>query len=75
MLAVHEERIEQCGKDDVELCKKVEDIESKIDGLYKFRWQAGGVVAVLLALIGVINAFGPKFLTEKTQPSMMERSK
>ena len=44
MLAVHDERLDQCGKDDSEICKKVEDIESKLDGLYKFRWQAGGVL-------------------------------
>ena len=37
MLAVHDERLDQCGKDDNDICKKVEDIESKIDNLYKFR--------------------------------------
>jgi hypothetical protein len=75
MLAVHNERIEQCGRDDGELCKKVEDIEGKVDGLYKFRWQVGAVVGVIVTLIGVINAFGPKLLTSDPSPARVERTK
>jgi septal ring factor EnvC (AmiA/AmiB activator) len=75
MLAVHDERLEQCKTDDNELCKKVEDIESKLDGLYKFRWQAGGVLAVIVALIGIVNAFVPKLLTPHQQPATIERAK
>jgi len=59
MLAVHDERIEQCKTDDGELCKKVEDIESKIDSLYKFRWQIGGVVALALVIAGLIPTLMP----------------
>ena len=75
MLAVHEERIEQCNKDDNELCKKVDDIETKLDGLYKFRWQAGAVLAVIMSLIGIINAFVPKLLTNQPKPPTLERTK
>ena len=75
MLAVHDERLDQCSKDDGDICKKVEDIESKLDGLYKFRWQAGGVLAVVVALIGIINAFVPKLLTPAPVPATIERTK
>ena len=75
MLAVHDERLDQCKTDDSELCKKVEDIESKLDGLYKFRWQAGGVLAVIVALIGIVNAFVPKLLTAPSTPATIERAK
>ena len=75
MLAVHDERIDQCNKDDNDICKKVEDIESKIDNLYKFRWQAGGVLAVIVALIGIVNAFVPKLLTAPSTPATIERAK
>jgi hypothetical protein len=75
MLAVHDERIDQCGKDDGDLCKKVEDIEGKVDGLYKFRWQAGGVIAVIVALIGIINAFVPRMLTNVPSSATIERTK
>jgi DNA repair ATPase RecN len=75
MLAVHDERLDQCKTDDGELCKKVEDIENKLDGLYKFRWQAGGVLAVIVALIGIVNAFVPKLLTPASTPATIERAK
>ena len=75
MLAVHDERLDQCKTDDSELCKKVEDIESKLDGLYKFRWQAGGVLAVIVALVGIVNAFVPKLLTAPSTPATIERAK
>ena len=75
MLAVHDERLDQCGKDDTDICKKVEDIESKVDNLYKFRWQAGGVVAVIVTLIGVANAFVPKLLTPSVNPATIEHTK
>ena len=75
MLAVHDERIEQCNRDDNQLCKKVETIESKIDGLYKFRWQAAGGLAVIVIIVGVINAFVPKLLTSTPPAARLERTK
>ena len=74
MLAVHDERIEQCKSDDEQLCKKVEDIETKIDGLYKFRWQIGGVVAFTLVLIGLAPTIVPT-LTPSLTPATIERAK
>lgn len=59
MLAVHDERLGQCSKDDLELCKKVDDIETKIDSLYKFRWQIGGVLAVAAIIIGILPSIIP----------------
>lgn len=75
MLAVHDARIEQCGKDDEKLSKKVKDIEIKLDSLYKFRWQAGGVFAVIVVIVGIINAFVPKLLTSTPPAARVERSK
>ena len=75
MLAVHDERLDQCNKDDSDICKKVEDIETKLDGLYKFRWQVGGVLAVAAVLIGVVNAFVPNLLTTSRTSATIERTK
>ena len=61
MLTVHDERLAQCTKDDGELCKKVEDIESRIDSLYKFRWQIGGVIAVAAVVIGLFPSISTIF--------------
>jgi chromosome segregation ATPase len=74
MLAVHDERLEQCKADDGELCKKVEDIESKLDGLYKFRWQIGGVVALALVIVGLLPTFVPT-LTTAPMSDRIERTK
>ena len=74
MLAVHDERLDQCSKDDSELCKKVEDIEGKIDNLYKFRWQIGGVVAFVLVLVGVLPTLIPT-LTRVPTSATIERAK
>lgn len=75
MLAVHDERITVQAREDVDICKKVDDIETKVDGLYKFRWQAGGVVAVIVALIGIVNAFVPRLLTNAPTSATIERTK
>jgi len=74
MLAVHDERLDQCNKDDNEITKKVEDIEIKIDNLYKFRWQIGGVIAVTIVLIGLIPTV-TTFLTPEPAPATIEKAK
>ena len=74
MLAVHDERLDQCNKDDSELCKKVDDMESKIDNLYKFRWQIGGVVALAMVIVGLLPTFMPTLTTVPTSATI-ERAK
>ncbi len=74
MLAVHDERIDQCNKEDSEICKKVEDIEGKVDNLYKFRWQIGGVVALALVIVGLLPTFMPT-LTTVPMSDRIERAK
>jgi len=73
MLAVHDERLDQCNKDDNELSKKVESIEGKVDSLFKFRWQIGGIVALTLFLIGIIPTV--KSLTQPPAQVTIEQSK
>jgi len=74
MLAVHDEKITTHSKTEDEICKKVDDIELKVDGLYKFRWQIGGVIAFVVVLIGFIPTVVP-ILTEKSQSTTIERAK
>lgn len=50
-------------------------IDEKIESLVKFRWQVGGVLAVAVVAITVINAFLPKFLTSQPQQVIIERTK
>ena len=74
MLAVHDERLDQCSKEDTDICKKVEDIENKLDGLYKFRWQIGGVIAVAVIVIGLLPSLLPT-LTTAPMSDKIERTK
>lgn len=67
-------------KDHQEINKKFEKIEQKIEELVKFRWQVGGVAAVAVVVITIINAFVPKFLgnsqlTPAQYPSSIERAR
>jgi len=50
-------------------------IEEKLEGLVKFRWQVGGVIAVAVVAITVVNAFVPKLLTTQPQQVIIERTK
>ena len=67
-------------KEHQEINKKFEKIEQKIEELIKFRWQVGGVAAVAVVVITIINAFVPKFLgnnqlTPAQYPSSIERAR
>ena len=97
MLAIHNEKIEQCNRTDNIIVKMIEDIkisskeqheeisrelgeriekvEERVEGLTKFRWQVGGVLAVAVVVITVINAFAPRLLTPVPEPVRIERTK
>ena len=71
--------IDEMKEDNDKEHKKIEEkfakIDEKIDELKKFRWQVGGVLAVLVVSIGVFNSFAPKFLTGQPQQVIIERTK
>jgi hypothetical protein len=55
MLAVHDERLDQCIREDISIGEKVGKIEIKIEELFKFRWMAAGVIAFVVLFVPVIN--------------------
>lgn len=57
MLAVHDERIFNCTRNDEDLNEKIGKIEGKVDELSKFRWMAAGVVAIALLFVPVVTDF------------------
>jgi DNA repair ATPase RecN len=75
MLTVHDERINAQKEVDSNITTRVSNIEKKLEGLSKFKWQAGAIVAFVVILIGIINAFGPKLLTPQQQGVRLERTK
>lgn len=75
-----DEMKEDNDKEHQEINKQFEKIEQKIEELVKFRWQVGGVAAVAIVAITIINAFVPKFLgtsqlTPAQYPSSIERAR
>lgn len=75
MLTVHDERINTQKETESNISIRVSNIEKKIEGLSKFKWQAGAIIAFVVILIGIINAFGPKLLTQQQQGVRIERTK
>ncbi len=58
-----------------EITDRFEKIEKKLEDLSKFRWQAGGVLAVVLVLIGTINSFIPNISVMKTPQTVVDNTK
>jgi FtsZ-binding cell division protein ZapB len=70
--------IDEMKEDNDNEHKQIEErfnkIEEKIDDLKKFRWQAGGIIAFVIVIMGSINAFVPKILTPQPQQVIIERT-
>ena len=60
-------------KEHQEVSQKIEKIENSIDELFKFRWQLGGITALVLLLITVASSILPNLLTPRTESTKMER--
>jgi len=55
--------------------QRIEKIENKVSDLYKFRWQIGGVLAVVMFVLPLMNAHIPKLLTRAPAAVSIERGK
>lgn len=92
MLAVHDEKIEQCNKVDDSIAKSIEDLrkenrdqhrevekridglETKIDGFVKFRWMVVGAAVIASFLISNLQVV-VDVLTPSPVPARIERVK
>jgi predicted nucleic acid-binding Zn-ribbon protein len=70
-----DEMKEDNDKEHKAISERFSKIDEKMESLVKFRWQVGGVLAVAVVAITVINAFLPKFLTSQPQQVIIERTK
>jgi len=70
-----DEMKEDNDREHKEIADKFEKIETKLEDLKKFRWQAGGVLAFVVVGIGIMNAFVPKLLTASPQQVIIERTR
>jgi len=70
-----DEMKEDNDREHKEIADKFEKIETKLEDLKRFRWQAGGVLAFVVVGIGIMNAFVPKLLTASPQQVIIERTR
>lgn len=72
-----DEMKEDNDKEHKQISDRFDKLETKIESLIKFRWQAGGVLAVVVVAITIFNSFVPKFISSPSQPQqvIIERTK
>ena len=58
-----------------EMAERFNKIEENIDNLLKFRWQVGGVLAVLVIVVTVASSWLPTVLTSRPSQTTIERAK
>jgi len=68
-----DEMKEDNDREHKDISQRFEKVDHTLAELSKFRWQVGGVLAVTVVLLTVINAFVPKLIGTQTQPIIIER--
>ena len=58
-----------------EMADRFNKIEENIDNLLKFRWQVGGVLAVLVIVVTLAGSWLPTVLTSRSSQITIERAK
>jgi len=67
MLAVHDERIFNCARNDEDTNEKIGKLEIKVEELFKFRWMAAGVIAISLLFVPFVTDFITSALNSVTE--------
>jgi len=62
-------------KDHKIIHERINKMQEEIKAFSKFRWQVGGVLAVIVVLIPIIDSYIPKFLTHAPAPARIESTK
>lgn len=82
MLAVHEEKIDQCNKSDVLIIKmidniksenskdnkeynqRIEELETKVDEMSKFKWMVAGIVSIFVFIAPILTSYIPSIFQQ-----------
>lgn len=61
-------------KEHLELKSKVDELEKKVEDLFKFRWQAAGVIVTAVVLATIVSSLAGGILTPRsTSATIQER--
>lgn len=55
MLAVHDERLDQCSREDISIIEKIGKMEVKLEDVSKIKWMTVGCGAVLAVLTAAFS--------------------
>ena len=70
------EDVKDENKDDHKrVLSRMYDLETKVENLTKFRWQVGGVLAVIVVLVGIMDFVAPNLLNRSPQQVIIERNR
>jgi len=73
MLAVHDERIFACSREDENINLKVGKMEIKLEEMVKFRWMAAGVIAVLLICTPILTSYVSNIIKPSHQEELKNK--
>ena len=68
MLAVHDERLDQCAREDINIIEKIGKIEIKLEDVSRIKWMTAGCGVVLVVLVTAISTLASGWWT----PSEMQ---
>ena len=68
MLAVHDERLDQCTREDISIIEKIGKIEIKLEDVSRIKWMTAGCGVVLVVLVTAISTLASGWWT----PSEMQ---
>jgi len=75
LIKMIEDARESAEKNHTIIHERIDKIQVKIEMLSKFRWQVGGVIAVLVIGITVISSWLPTILTSRPIETTIEKAK
>ena len=59
-------------KEHLELKSKVDELEKKVEDLFKFRWQAAGVIVTAVVLATIVSSLAGGILTPGSTPATIQ---
>ena len=66
---------EENREDHKKVIERIEGLESRVENLTKFRWQVGGVLAVIVVLVGSMDFVAPNLFNRSPQQVIIERNR
>ena len=63
MLAVHDERLDQCAREDVSIIEKIGKIEVKLEDVSRIKWMTVGCGVVLVVLATALSTLASGWWT------------